>query len=385
MGTTKMEGGDAMKKRVVAMLLAACMMLALVGCGEKKTEEEPAPAPVEKEEPAPAPAPVPEPVPEPEPEPEPVPALPEHMNPLTGEEIDPEKINDRPVAVMFNNLKAAQPQIGQSTADIIYEIEAEGGITRMVGVYQSLDGVGTLGSIRSTRPYYLEVALGHDAMLVHAGASPEAYKNIDSWGVDNMDGVNGASDAQIFWRDAQRKKNAGYEHSMVTSSEKILEYLAKDKFRLEHKDGYAYTQNFAVEGTPENGGDAGKLTLRFSAYKTGTFTYDADSGLYMVGQYGGKYVDGATNEQVGVTNVLVLETEIGEIPGDKALRCRARMTGTGEGEFFCGGKSLPIKWSKADRNSQFVYTLEDGTPLTLGQGTSYVCIIDPTRSTLTVE
>ena len=370
-----------MKKRVVALLLAACMMLALAACGGEKEEEVAPPAPVEKEEPAPAP----EVVPEPEPEPEPEPALPEHMNPLTGEEIDPEKINDRPVAVMFNNLKAAQPQIGQSKADIIYEIEAEGGITRMVGVYQSLEGVGTLGSIRSTRPYYLEVALGHDAMLVHAGASPEAYDDIDSWSVDNMDGVNGGSDARIFWRDAERKKNAGYEHSLVTSDEKVLEYLAKGYFPLEHRDGYTYTQSFAPDGTPENGTDAAKLTLKFSNYKTGTFTYDAESGLYMAGQYGKDYKDGGTNQQVGVTNVLVLETEIGEIPGDSYLRCRARMTGEGEGQFFCGGKSVPIKWSKADRNSQFVYTLADGTPLTLGQGKSYVCIIDPDRSTLTVE
>lgn len=370
-----------MKKQVVALGLALVMLTGLVGCGGKK-EEEPAPsAPVKQEEPVKTPEVKPEPAPEPEPEK----LLPEHMNPLTGEEIDPEKINDRPVAVMFNNLKAAQPQIGVSQADIIYEIEAEGGITRMVGIYQSLEGVGTLGSIRSTRPYYLELALGHDAMLVHAGASPEAYKDIDKWGVDNMDGVNGGSDARIFWRDAQRKKSAGYEHSLVTSGENVLEYLSKGHFPLEHKEGYVYEQAFAVDGTPENGTDATNLKLKFSNYKTGTFAYDGEIGLYMVGQYGKDYVDGETGKQVGVTNVLVLETEIGEIPGDEALRCKARMTGEGEGKFFCGGKAVDIRWSKADRNSQFVYTLADGTPLTLGQGTSYVCIIDPDRSTLTVE
>lgn len=61
---------------------------------------------------------------------------------------------------MLHNLKEALPQLGQSSADIIYEVPAEGGITRMLGVYQSLDGVGTIGSIRSARPYYLELALG---------------------------------------------------------------------------------------------------------------------------------------------------------------------------------------------------------------------------------
>ena len=366
-----------MKKRVLAMLLAALMLLSLSACGKKEQEQ-----PNEQET---VEAPEHEPIAPPEPEPEPEPQLPEHMNPLTGMEIDPEKINDRPVAVMFNNLKAAQPQIGISQADLIYEMEAEGGITRMVGVFQSLEDVEMLGSIRSTRPYYLELALGHDAMLVHAGASPEAYDDIDAWKVDNMDGVNGGSDAKIFWRDAERRKTMDYEHSLVTSGEKVLEYLAKDHFRLEHKDGYAYTQAFTLDGTPENGTTAEKLTLQFSKYKTGTFTYDAEKKLYMAGQYGKDYVDGTTGEQIGTTNVLVLETEIGEIPGDTYYRCRARMTGEGEGQFFCGGKGVDIKWSKSDRNSQFVYTLKDGTPLTLGQGVSYICIIDPTRSTLTVE
>ena len=101
----------------------------------------------------------------------------------------------------------------------------------MLGLYQTLEGVGTLGSIRSTRPYYLELALGHDALLVHAGGSPEAYTDIRSWGVDNMDGVNGGSDAKIFWRDAERRKTMNYEHTLVTSGEKILEYLPRGILR----------------------------------------------------------------------------------------------------------------------------------------------------------
>ena len=363
-----------MKKRVLALFCAVLMLFPLSGCGKKEAQvPADAPQPVEQ--------PQPQPEAEPEPELEPEPDVPAGMNPLTGLPMEPEKENLRPMAVMFNNLKAAQPQLGISQADIIYEVPAEGGITRMLGVFQSLDGVGTLGSIRSSRPYYLELALGHDALYVHAGGSPDAYRDIPAWGVDNMDGVNGGSDAKIFWRDAERRKTMSYEHTLVTSGEKIREYV-DSHFRTEHAAGYADPQTFSENGTPAGGADAQHITLKFSNYKTGLFDYDTASGRYLVSQYGKPYTDGVLGTQVSAVNVLVLETAISEIAGDTYGRLTVKLTGSGKGTYFCGGKGIPIQWSKADRDHPFVYTLEDGTPLVMGQGNRYVCVISPKRSAL---
>lgn len=361
-----------MKRRALALFLAIWMTCALAGCGKEP--------PAQAEPPA-----APPPVEEPEPEPEPEPYVPAGTNPLTGEPMEPEYENNRPVAVMLNNLKAAQPQLGVSRADIIYEVPAEGGITRMLGVYQSLEGVENLGSVRSARSYYLELALGLDALYVHAGGSPGAYRDIPAWGVDNMDGVRGGEDAGIFWRDQERRKTKGYEHSLLTSGEKIQEYLDTGTLRTEHREGYVYPQAFIPDGTPAGGSPAEHVEVRFSAYKTGTFDYNAESGKYLAGQYGKEYVDGGTGEQVAVTNLLVLETGISVISGDTEGRLNVRLTGEGTGTFFCGGKSVPIFWSKAERNSPFVYTLEDGKLLALGQGNSYVCIISPKTSKVTFQ
>ena len=81
-------------------------------------------------------------------EPNPEPVHP-YVHPLTGEGIDVDISGRRPIAIMFNNLKQALPQIGISKADVLYEVVAEGGITRIMGVYQDLEGAGDLGSIRS--------------------------------------------------------------------------------------------------------------------------------------------------------------------------------------------------------------------------------------------
>lgn len=361
-----------MKKRALALCLAVWVMVSLGACGGKP-EPEPDPEPEEKTDVVPAP----------EPEPEPEPDVPAGVNPLTGLPMEPEYENNRPIAIMLNNLKAAQPQLGISRADIIYEVPVEGGITRMLCLYQTVEGVDILGSVRSARPYFVELALGHDAIYVHAGGSQEAYSNLRSWKVDHMDGVRGGEDAKIFWRDPDRRRNNGYEHSLITSGEKILEYLDKGKLETEHADGWNCLQAFKEDGTPAGGEAAEHIRVRFSGYKTGTFDYDAASGKYLAGQYGKEHMDGGTGDQVSATNVLVLKTSIAVL--DDVGRLRVQTTGEGEGLYFCGGRAVPIRWSRTDRNSAFSYTLEDGSALALGQGNSYVCILSPKTSTVEYE
>lgn len=360
-----------MRKRKSAFLLALLLLLT-TGCGKKS-----APTPAEEPETPPV-------IEEPaaEPEMEPLPDVPTGTNPLTGLPIEPEYEQRRPVAVMLNNLKKAQPQLGNSQADIIYEVPAEGGITRMLAVYQSLEDVGSIGSIRSARPYYIELALGHDALYVHAGGSPEAYADLKSWKVEHIDGVNGgASHDAVFWRDAERRKMKGYEHSLLTSGERIQSFWDDSKYSQTHREGYSYTQAFTDE--PLTGGTAAEhIKLNYTGYKTGLFDYDADRGEYLVSQYQAPYIDGNTGEQVVAVNVLFLETDISTISGDKEGRQKVRTTGEGSGTLYRGGQSEEIHWSRKDRNSPFVYSLPDGSPLALGRGRSYVCLINPHSSSV---
>ena len=286
---------------------------------------------------------------------------------------------------MLNNLKTALPQQGNGQADIIYEVLAEGGITRMLAVYQNPSRIGLIGSVRSARQYYWEIAQGHDAVYIHAGGSPEFYNTKYSKNLFTVDGVNGKysdKDAGMFWRDRDRIPGHHYdvEHSLLTSGKAIVTMLAEEN-RAEHSDGYRYEMTFADDGTPAGGIDAATVNVPFSSYKTGVFRYDEDTGLYLVEEYGEPYIDGNDNSQVAVTNVLVLQTSI--IVLDDAGRVRVDLS-AGKGWFACGGRMIPIRWEKGGSGEQFRYFNEAGEPLALGRGKSYVCVT-PVSQTVTAQ
>ena len=258
---------------------------------------------------------------------------------------------------------------------VFYEILAEGGITRMMAVFQDGAGAGEIGTVRSARDYYASLAYGHDAVYLHAGGSPQAYEFIKSRGVTALDCVNGPYEGTLFWRDQERRRSAGLEHSVLTSSETIQELLPTyQRVRLDHEEGFQVGWTFQ-EG-PEAGGEAAEiLTVPFSTYKTGVFEYDPDSGLYLVEEYGEPYVDGNTGEQVAVKNVLVLYTDVSQLSGDSAGRLKVRTTGSGGGLLVRDGLAWPITWEREGESDRLSFYREDGQPAALGVGHSYINIV----------
>ena len=306
-----------------------------------------------------------------------------YANPLSGERTMSDLSGKRPYAVMINNKREALPQLGVSQADIIYEVCAEGGITRMEALFATMEGVGNIGSIRSIRPYYIELATGYDAIIIHAGGSEEAYYDLSAWNLTHFDGVRGGYDASIFWRDAWRMANRGYEHSMLTSGENILNFVEGNRYRLEHEEGYQAPLKFNNENPAKFGTDAQSVTVRFSNYKTDVFTYDPETKLYMIEGHGQEYIDGNTEQQVGVTNVLVLNTTSQVL--DNVGRLRVATTGEHSGTYFCGGKAVDITWSRDTRNDAFTYKLANGWDLRWMPGKTYICLINPNVSSMGYE
>lgn len=357
-----------------SFVILATAAMVLTGCGKK---EEPKPVdPPQKEEPSPV---------KPEPAPQPDPNI--YQNPLNGTMGPVDMSKARPYAVMINNNINAQPQHGISDADIIYEVMAEGGVTRMLAVYSSLDNVGVIGSVRSSRPYYIDLALGHDAIYVHAGGSDDAYTMLEKLNIDRMDGVNGKKDADIFYRDAERKAQGyKYEHTLMTKGTSAVEYVKSSKMRATLKSSYSHSLIFGKVPATENGAEAEKVTVKFhiaadpnNSY-IDIFDYNADKALYMVSEFGKAKVDGNTKEQLGVKNLIVLETNGKVDTKDAYKRMEFVTTGKGSGTYFCEGRAINITWERNTNTDPIVYKTGSGKDLELMPGNTYVCVLNTVKN-----
>ena len=360
-------------KRISALLL--CLMLVLLcGCNKAPATETQAPTTTAATtEPTTEPTTVPT-------EPTEPPVL--YRHPLTGAPLD-EPFTGRPVAVSIGNTKAALPQHGISMADVFFEIEAEGSITRFLPIFTNLSETATIGPIRSARTFFNNVAAGYNAPIAHCGGSDRGIRGyydisgskIESW--NHIDQFTYGS--KYFFRDMDRYNYQDYawEHCLFTTGELMQTALSA----LEYETGEEWNLGFTfADDAALNGETANEIVVTFLGTKTTELTYDANTGLYAMFQYDRELVDGVTDEQVCFKNILVLYATQKKERDSNYVRSYYELIGEGEGYYALDGKIVKIKWSRESVKEPFVYTMEDGTPVTFGVGTTYIGI-SSTKST----
>ena len=367
-------------KRFLCMALALCLLLC--GCGG--VAEETTPSTTAETTPETTAAPTTEPTTVPETTEAPV----IYRHPLNGQLLD-EPWTGRATAVVINNIRAALPQYGISHADMIYELETESGITRMLAIYSDLEDVGSIGPVRSARSFFNNIALSHDAVLVQCGGSQFALRgNYSDNGdvIENWQHINEQENGSYFFRDYGRY-NSGYawEHTLFTDSENLLKALADKEFNTTYEgDGYNHGLSFAEE--PEvTGQSATSVTVTFRNTKKTEFQFDIEEGVYKADQYGSDWMDAGAGEQMAFRNVIVIQTP--QFFRSDAYYSRSFYTldGSGEGYLICDGQIVPITWHRDELRGAFTYTYEDGTPVTLGVGKTYVGVIDSDRGSVEFE
>lgn len=353
-------------KRIALLLLV--LVLVLAACGEKKPAKTEKP-PVDKDpittdtENNDKPDPTPETV---------------CRNPLNGEEVE-KAWEGRPTAVVINNIEAALPHYGTSDADFLFEAETESGITRMLAVYDDISKAGQIGPIRSDRTFFNSIAKSFDAAIVHCGGSVRGrngYHDISGSKITDWAHLDATTyEGKYFFRDYDRYNNQGYnwEHCLFSNGEDLQKGLVARQIDAPTDKSTDFGLQFA-EDAALSGAAAGKVVVKFRNGKTTTFDYDADAKLYRASQYGDKYIDVNNDEQVSFRNVITLITDQSFKHDGEYSRSYYTLIGEGEGLLAIDGKIANINWSRKSLDDPFVYTLSDGSAVTLGTGHTYVAV-----------
>ncbi len=295
------------------------------------------------------------------------------VNPLSGlVNLDPAKAGKRPVAVMINNADVAQDvQMGVSKAEIVYETLAEGGVTRMMAVFQDYENAGQIGTVRSARYAFTDLAMGMDAIYVHAGTDPIYNKpHMSEIGISHLDlGTNGASAA---FRE-KNKPGLATEHTLYTTGEKLAAAIESNDFRTTLKESRNKPFfSFEEIGAPEGGASAQSVKVVFSPGNYySDYQYNAEEKVYLKFEMGSAHKDLATKEQLTVKNIFILFTSIPEFGDGYHVN---QDLSYGSGIYVSEGKATDITWEKGGSSDKLVMKNKDGSELKVNPGNSWINI-----------
>ncbi len=254
---------------------------------------------------------------------------------LTGLSADGSTDN-RMVAVMVNNHPKARPQTGLSQADIVFEMLAEGNITRFLALYQS-ELPDVIGPVRSAREYYFDLAQGYNAIYVHHGAADFINQKIKDKGIDHLNGSLYDNDGNLFKRETFRKA----PHNSYLQTDAIYE-IAEDK-------GYDVTATYEslpfLETDAEIAGSpAPKVTVSYANNSNEMIQYifKEDSGTYK--RYNGEQqtVEMDTEEPIEINNVFIIEASHQVI--DQEGRRAIDLESGGEAYLLQNGVMQEVQW-----------------------------------------
>lgn len=231
---------------------------------------------------------------------------PEGINPLTGLLYpNAEAQARRNLIVKISNYPPiVRPQHGVNQADIVFEYEAEGGVTRFAAMFRS-NAPERVGSIRSARLLDMELVTMYEALLAYSGTSEPIQRMLlaadfkfqlisPSIG-DNCDNAG-------FCRDNTLTERA-FEHTLFGDTTKMWEIATKRNVNTGYRAlGFAFNEKTNEGGTP-----ATDIFTNWFGQTDARWQYDETTGRYLRYTDSIAHFDAADGEQLWTDNLVILE------------------------------------------------------------------------------
>lgn len=340
---------------------------------------------------SPSPTPSPTPTPTPSPTPSPSPTVDDRPRwPLTGMLMTDVTEGLHPaVAVKVPDNKNEHPQEGINEADIVF-VQADGyrnpngyDGTRLMPVYHSKMAENS-APVRSLRPVDVPLLAPMNAVLGSSGGAP--------WVVNYLKSFSEFLSSDLVY--IEMKGTGAYS----VNQERIRKFDGQtyyDRALVCHPGKLAEVSGVFPDGPPmaylpfatdvdEPGINSGTPALRVEVPHQGdeyrmSYDFDEDTGTYLRSMPWGEHVllDGT---RVSTDNVLVIRAELYRDKihegGGQAEPVYDVVDGTGGFLYATGGLHVTGTWTKGTEDAPFVLALDDGTPLLMTPGRTFVELVD---------
>lgn len=267
--------------------------------------------------------------------------VPKNTYPLTGIATN-EGADQRIVSVMVNNHRKARPQSGLSKADIVFEILAEGDVTRFLALYQS-EQPEVVGPVRSAREYYFTLAEDYGALYVYHGAANFVNDMISQRGVEHLNGSIYDNDGHLFKRESFRSA----PHNSYLQFGAVNDVAATKGYEMTSTNNINLP--FINEDESISGDDVHHVEVGYIGKNPShlvEYVYNEHSERYTRYEDHEQTVELDTADPIEIDNVFIIET-VHEVI-DKEGRRRVDLNSGGTAYLFQKGKFQEIEWTSVD-------------------------------------
>jgi len=333
--------------------------------------------------------------------------------------------NRRPLLMMIENHADSRPQSGLGNADVVYEANSEGGITRFMGVFycNAVRGAGSnydVGPVRSARTYFLDLASEYAdyPLYAHVGGSncsapidpvtgraagpcttskkAQALEQIAEYGWQNKGTWSDLSQFSLSYKACRREEDrtgetVATEHSMYCSTTELWNVAASrglsnlTEIKKSSWDKSFRLWNFKQADLPSADLSLSRATFDWwgdKAYSV-TWVYDQSKKTYLRLNGDVPHIDFNTKEQLNAKNIIVQFTKEARSI-DSHVHNLYAVVGSGEGVLLQNGTKIDITWSKPNRSARTIYKDKSGKEVNFVPGTIWIEIL-PLGNKITYE
>jgi hypothetical protein len=278
------------------------------------------------------------------------------------------------LAVKIDNTDRGRPPAGLTQADVVFEEMVEGGLTRLLAVYQSQDP-DTVGPVRSARSSDLPILaeLGRP-LFAWSGANPTFAAAVGAADIIDV-GLAAAPDAY------RRADDRRAPYNLFAAPDRLRQAGAHDEASATPPRAlFSYRDAGAPLSGPGAAPAAGFRTTGAAPISTRIeWSWNPGPAGWERSQNGTPHVD-SDGDQVSAANVIIRFTPYGDSgvrDSTGAVVPEALSVGEGDAWLLSGGQAQQGRWHKAATNAPTTYTDPAGAPLRLAPGPTWVEVLPP--------